>query len=333
MSSSTCGFGFIGVACSERVPCQEIESATKTSMFQGFLTSVMRCKGRYPQPFSSRPVCSHSQFSVTACSERVISDSSAVVPEVEEEESCVGPPPYDQWTSMEGDGVSCYKCKVYRTNSWDKLHTHLRSRCLNTREKALLFNSYVHVQAKKELRLKAQVKRLSRQPLASPPAVSESETQPSPPTGPDTLPDEVPRVPTSTPDVLSAAVLQQESDSTPSTPGALPAASSLTCTPPTTPGAVSGTFPSTDGPPSTPGALPGASAQTESPWSTPGACPWSTPGALPRVPVTEEPSARDAIVMPPPATGGPVAVTAPPPSDVCVAQDGTCWTQTQACYM
>ena len=54
VSSSTCGFGFIGVACSERVPCQEIESATKTSMFQGFLVFVMRCKRRYPQPFSSR---------------------------------------------------------------------------------------------------------------------------------------------------------------------------------------------------------------------------------------------------------------------------------------
>ena len=230
------------------------------------------------------------------------SDSSAVVPEVEEEESCVGPPPYDQWTSMEGDGVSCYKCKVYRTNSWDKLHHHLRSRCLNTKEKALLFNSYVHVQAKKELRLKAQAKRVSRQPLASPPVVSESETQLSPPTGPVTLPDGVPQVPAGAPDVLPAAGLQQQSDSAESTPGALPGASSLTCTPPTTPGAVSGIFPSTDGPPSTPGALPGASAQTESPWSTPGARPWSTPGALPRVPVTEEPSARDAIVMPPPAT-------------------------------
>ena len=219
----------------------------------------------------------------------------------------------------------CYKCHNYRTKSWSKLYTHLRLRCLDSHEKAVLVNSYLHVQANKELRGKAQAKRRPREPLASPPVVSESETQPTPPTGPYTLPDEVPRVPTSTPDVLSAAVLQQQSDSAESTPGALPAASSLTCTPPTTPGAVSGIFPSTDGPPSTPGALPGASAQTESPWST--------PGALPRVPVTEEPSARDAIVMPPPATGGPVAVTAPPPSDVTVAQDGTCWTRTQACYM
>ena len=60
---------------------------------------------------------------------------------------------------MEGEGAYCYKCKVYRSNSWDKLHTHLRSRCLNTREKALLVNSYVHVQAKREFRLKAQAKR------------------------------------------------------------------------------------------------------------------------------------------------------------------------------
>ena len=218
----------------------------------------------------------------------------------------------------------CYKCNVYRTNSWYKLYTHLRLRCLDIQEKPLLVNSYLHVQAKKELRVKAQAKRRSREPLVSPPVVSESETQLSPPTGPVTLPDEVPRVPTFTPDVLPAG-LQQQSDSAPSTPGALPGASSLTCTPPTTPGAVSGTFPSTDGPPSTPGALPGASAHTESPWST--------PGALPRVPVTEEPSARDAIVVPPPATSGPVAVTAPPPSDVIVAHDGTCWIQTQACYM
>ena len=60
---------------------------------------------------------------------------------------------------MEGEGAYCYKCKVYRSNSWDKLHTHLRSRCLNTREKALLVNSYVHVQAKREFRFKAQAKR------------------------------------------------------------------------------------------------------------------------------------------------------------------------------
>ena len=256
------------------------------------------------------------------------SDSSAAVPtevpEVQGEGGSAGPP-YNERTVMGEQGLICYKCNVYRTDSWVNLYTHLRLRCLDTEEKALLFNTYLHRQVKKELRMKAQAKRVSREPLASPPVVSESETQPSPPTGPYTLPDEVPRVPTSTPDVLSAAVLQQQSDSAPSTPGALPGASSLTCTPPTTPGAVSATLQSTDGPPSTPGALPGASAQTESPWST--------PGALPRVPVTEEPSARDAIVMPPPATSGPVAVTAPPPSDVSVAQDGTCWTQTQACYM
>ena len=255
------------------------------------------------------------------------SDSSAVVPTVvagvEGEETCAGPPPYNEQTSMEGEGVYCYKCKVYRTNSWYKLHTHLRSRCLNAREKALLVNSYVHTQAKKEFRLKAQAKRRLREALVPPPLVSESETQLSPPTGPVTLPDEVPLVPTSTPDVLPAG-LQQQTDSAPSTPGALPGASSLTCTPPTTPGAVSGTLPSTVGPPSTPGALPGESSHTESPWST--------PGALPRVPVTE-PSATDAIVMPPPATSGPVAVAAPPPSDVTVADDGTCWIQTQVCNM
>ena len=257
------------------------------------------------------------------------SDSSAAVPtevpEVQGEKPSVGPPPYNELTVMEGDGVYCYKCHKYRTNSWSALYTHLRLRCLEAHEKEEIVNSYLHKQNNKELRDKAQARRGRRESLASPPVVSESETQPTPPTGPDTLPDEVPRVPTSTPDVLSAAVLQQQSDSAESTPGALPAGSSLTCTPPTTPGTVSGIFPSTDGSLSTPGALPGASAQTESPWST--------PGALPRVPVTEEPSARDAIVMPPPATGGPVAVTAPPPSDVTVAQDGTCWTRTQACYM
>ena len=223
------------------------------------------------------------------------SDSSAAVPtevpEVQGEKPSVGPPPYNEFTVMEGDGVYCYKCHNYRTNSWSKLYTHLRLRCLDTHEKAVLANSYLHVQSNKELRQRAQAKRASREPLAIPPVVSESETQPTPPTGPDTLPDGVPQVPTSTPDVLPAAVLQQQSDSAESTPGALPA----------------------------------ASAQTESPWST--------PGALPRVLVTEEPSARDAIVMPPPATGGPVAVTAPPPSDVTVSQDGTCWTRTQACYM
>ena len=156
------------------------------------------------------------------------SDSSAAVPtevpEVEGEEPSVGPPPYNEWTVMEGEGVYCYKCNVYRTNSWDNLYTHLRLRCLNTQEKALLFNSYLHRQAKKELRVKAQAKRRSREPLVSPPVVSESETQLSPPTGPVTLPDEVPRVPTftCTPSRLAATV------TAPSTPGALPGASSLT---------------------------------------------------------------------------------------------------------
>ena len=54
----------------------------------------------------------------------------------------------DEATSMEGEGVYCYKCNVHRTNSWDKLYTHLRLRCLNTREKALLVNSYVHSRRK-----------------------------------------------------------------------------------------------------------------------------------------------------------------------------------------
>ena len=248
----------------------------------------MRCKRSYrsrchPDPLLALSILGHS----------MASDSSAVVPTVvagvEGEETCAGPPPYNEQTSMEGEGVYCYKCKVYRTNSRDKLHTHLRSRCLNAREKALLVNSYVHTQAKKEFRLKAQAKRRLREALVPPPLVSESETQLSPPTGPVTFPDEVPLVPTSTPDVLPAG-LQQQTDSAPSTPGALP----------------------------------GESSHTESPWST--------PGALPRVPVTE-PSATDAIVMPPPATSGPVAVAAPPPFDVTVADDGTCWIQTQVCNM
>ena len=160
------------------------------------------------------------------------SDSSAAVPtevpEVQGEKPSVGPPPYNEFTVMEGEGVYCYKCHNYRTKSWSKLYTHLRLRCLDSHEKAVLVNSYLHVQANKELRGKAQAKRRPREPLASPPVVSESETQPTPPTGPYTLPDEVPRVPTSTPDVLSAAVLQQQSDSAESTPGALPAASSPT---------------------------------------------------------------------------------------------------------
>ena len=107
----------------------------------------MRCKRSYPQPFLSRTVAhilnSGSQHG---------SDSSAVVPTVvtgvEGEEPCARPPPYDEATSMEGEGVYCYKCNVYRTNSWDKLYTHLRLKCLNTREKALLVNSYVHSRRK-----------------------------------------------------------------------------------------------------------------------------------------------------------------------------------------
>ena len=91
------------------------------------------------------------------------SDSSAAVPtevpEVEGKETCAGPKPYNELTVMEGDGVYCYKCNVYRTNSWDNLYTHLRLRCLNTQEKLLLFNSYLHRQAKKELRVNAQAKR------------------------------------------------------------------------------------------------------------------------------------------------------------------------------
>ena len=91
------------------------------------------------------------------------SDSSAAVPtevpEVEGEEPSVGPPPYNELTVMEGEGVYCYKCNVYRTNSWDNLYTHLRLRCLKTQEKPLLFNSYLHRQAKKELRVNAQAKR------------------------------------------------------------------------------------------------------------------------------------------------------------------------------
>ena len=94
------------------------------------------------------------------------SDSSAVVStvvtKVEGKESCAGPPPYNEWTSMEGEGVYCYKCQNYRTDSWYKLHTHLRCRCLNAKEKSLLVNSHVHVQAKRELRLKARAQRRLR---------------------------------------------------------------------------------------------------------------------------------------------------------------------------
>ena len=97
------------------------------------------------------------------------SDSSAVmstvVSKVEGKETCAGPPPYNEWTSMEGEGVYCYKCHNYRTDSWYKLHTHLRCRCLNAKEKSLLVNSYVHVQAKRELRLKARAQRRLREAL------------------------------------------------------------------------------------------------------------------------------------------------------------------------
>ena len=104
------------------------------------------------------------------------SDSSAAVPtevpEVQGEQPSVGPAPYNERTVMEGAGVYCYKCNVYCTNSWSKLYTHLRCRCLDSHEKAVLLNSYLHVQAKKELRQRAQAKRVSREPLASPPVVS-----------------------------------------------------------------------------------------------------------------------------------------------------------------
>ena len=97
------------------------------------------------------------------------SDSSAAVPtlvtKVEDKETCAGPPPYNEQTSMEGEGVYCYKCHNYRTDSWYKLHTHLRCRCLNAKEKSLLVNSYVHVQAKQELRLKARAQRRLREAL------------------------------------------------------------------------------------------------------------------------------------------------------------------------
>ena len=49
------------------------------------------------------------------------SDSSAAVPtevpEVQGEQPSVGPPPYNEQTVMEGEGVYCYKCKVYRSDS------------------------------------------------------------------------------------------------------------------------------------------------------------------------------------------------------------------------
>ena len=66
---------------------------------------------------------------------------------------------------MEGEGVCCYKCHNYHTDSWYNLHTHLRCRCLNAKEKALLVNSYVHTQAKRELRLKARAQRRLREAL------------------------------------------------------------------------------------------------------------------------------------------------------------------------
>ena len=97
------------------------------------------------------------------------SDSSAsvstAVAKVEGEETCAGPPPYSEETSMEGEGVCCYKCHNYHTDSWYNLHTHLRCRCLNAKEKALLVNSYVHTQAKRELRLKARAQRRLREAL------------------------------------------------------------------------------------------------------------------------------------------------------------------------
>ena len=108
------------------------------------------------------------------------SDSSAAVPtlvtKVEDKETCAGPPPYNEQTSMEGEGVYCYKCHNYRTDSWYKLHTHLRCRCLDAKEKSLLVNSYVHVQAKQELRLKARAQRRLREALdALTPVTDESE--------------------------------------------------------------------------------------------------------------------------------------------------------------
>ena len=56
-SITTCAFASIGVACSELVVCEENSIAAKTSVFQGFLVFVMRCKGRYPQPFSFTFCC------------------------------------------------------------------------------------------------------------------------------------------------------------------------------------------------------------------------------------------------------------------------------------
>ena len=72
-----------------------------------------------------------------------------------------------QRVDVEG-GQGCVllqKCHNYRTDSWYKLHTHLRCRCLNAKEKSLLVNSYVHVQAKRELRLKARAQRRLREAL------------------------------------------------------------------------------------------------------------------------------------------------------------------------
>ena len=43
-SSPTSAFASFGVACAEPGACEEISIAAKTSMFQGFLTSVTRCK-------------------------------------------------------------------------------------------------------------------------------------------------------------------------------------------------------------------------------------------------------------------------------------------------
>ena len=73
------------------------------------------------------------------------SDSSAVVPtvvtKVEGEETCAGPPPYSEETSMEGKGVYCNKCHNHHTDSWYKVHT-----CLNAKEEgaARELRTYTH---------------------------------------------------------------------------------------------------------------------------------------------------------------------------------------------
>ena len=78
-----------------------------------------------------------AQFSL---SHSMASDSTAVVStvvtKVEGKETCAGPPPYNEWTSMEGKGVYCYKCHNYRTDSWYKLHTHLRCASIPRRSRS-----------------------------------------------------------------------------------------------------------------------------------------------------------------------------------------------------